>query len=314
MRGFRASSEEDMAIPVIDFQGLESGADRAQSDLRRAVRETGFMVVKNTPIEVATVENLLAQYRWFFAQDQSDKQAFDMAQTGSNRGWGCSGAEQVNPEANPDYKEVFDVGIELESGSPYAEQVYYAPNLWPPQNGFRGAVLDYYRLSFEFSLKLLGFIAKAADLPHDFFDDKFDPPMALLRANYYPPRPDGAGESDFGIAAHTDYGCLTLLAIDGVSGLEVQVKDGDWVAVDASPGSFVINFGEMLELWSAGKIRATLHRVIGTKEERISVPFFFNPASDTNIAPIGSGAPILAGEYLSKRYDETYVHRQKATS
>jgi isopenicillin N synthase-like dioxygenase len=48
--------------------------------------------------------------------------------------------------------------------------------------------------------------------------------------------------------------------------------------------------------------------VIGTPYERLSVPLFFNPSVDTNIAPIGSGKTILAGDYLAKRFNETYIH------
>ena len=143
-----------------------------------------------------------------------------------------------------------------------------------------------------------------------FFADKFAKPMALLRGNYYPARPDWAGDKDFGIAAHTDYGCLTLLATDGSPGLEVQTRKSEWVSVNASPGTFIINFGEMLQMWSGGRVVATPHRVIGGDKARISIPFFFNPQHDVNVAPPDLDEVRLAGEHLSRRYDQTYVHRQ----
>jgi len=134
--------------------------------------------------------------------------------------------------------------------------------------------------------------------------------MALLRGNFYPRRPDGSGERDFGIAPHTDYGCLTLLATDGAPGLEVAAGGGAWIPLAAPPGDFVINFGEMLEMWTGGRVRATMHRVRGSASERLSVPLFFNPRFDANVAPIGSGRTIRAIDHLQKRYDETYVHLQ----
>jgi isopenicillin N synthase-like dioxygenase len=67
----------------------------------------------------------------------------------------------------------------------------------------------------------------------------------------------------------------------------------------------------MLEMWTNRKIKATPHRVVGTSAERISVPLFFNPNHDANVAPIGSAVPIVAWKHLQKRYDETYVHLQK---
>ena len=299
-----------MTIPVIDFKKLLAGDKYTLQDMKLGVRETGFLVVENTGIELAQIKTLLTTYRDFFKRSEGEKAPFDMAKTGSNRGWGRAGGEQVNPDANPDYKQVFDVGVELPEGHAYSEITYYAPNLWPDEN-FRKTVLGYYNAAFEVSIQLLGEIARAAGLEPDFFDDKFDPPMALLRANYYPPRPHDAGRKDFGIAEHTDYGCLTLLAADGVAGLEVQLKDGSWEAINAQTGQFVINFGEMIERWSNGIVRATLHRVIGGDNERISIPFFFNPAFDTNVAPLGTDDIFKAGDWLTKRYNETYVHKQK---
>ena len=121
---------------------------------------------------------------------------------------------------------------------------------------------------------------------------------------------DSRPAQDFGIATHTDYGCLTLLATDGSPGLEVRKRGGGWFAVQVPPGEFVINFGEMMEIWSEGRVKATPHRVVGTTEERLSVPLFFNPSVDTNIAPMGSGQVILAGDHLARRFQETYVHLQ----
>lgn len=159
-------------------------------------------------------------------------------------------------------------------------------------------------------MDLLRAIAVAMGEDEASFDAAFDAPMALLRGNYYPARPAWAGQDDFGIAAHTDYGCLTLLATDGTPGLEVLNRDDEWVPVASEPGVFVINFGEMLEMWTGGRVKATLHRVVGGPEERLSVPLFFNPSWDTNVAPPGSGEEILAGPHLARRFEETYVHLQ----
>ena len=42
----------------------------------------------------------------------------------------------------------------------------------------------------------------------------------------YSEQPTSATDKDFGIATHTDYGCLTLLATDGSLGLEVRKHGG----------------------------------------------------------------------------------------
>lgn len=298
-----------MRLPLIDAAALEAGAPDALAAMERAATEVGFALVENTALSAARVTEVIAAYRAFFRQPTEIKARIDMARTGANRGWGAPRSEQVDPSANPDYKEVFDCGFELPEGDPRAALSVYAPNLWPetpPE--FRTLVSDYYASARAVALTVLRGLAQSLGAPRDTFDAGFAVPMALLRGNYYPKRPDWAGARDFGIAPHTDYGCLTLLATDGTPGLEVELRGGGWLPVTATPGQFVINFGEMMEMWSAGRVRATPHRVIGSAEERISVPLFFNPSHDTNVAPMGSDETRLAGAHLQARFEETYLH------
>ena len=293
-------------IPSLDMQKILANAPDEIARLRAGARDVGFLIIGNTGLD-ADVQRVIAAYRGFFHQSQEVKAQVDMARTGSNRGWGAPHSEQVDPMANPDYKEVFDSGFELPPGHDLAHLPVYSPNLWPDPPEFRAVIQSYYAQACDLALHLLRAVAGAIGEPGSYFDDKFDRPMALLRGNFYPARPDWAGDRDFGIAAHTDYGCLTMLASDGVPGLEVMGKDGQWIAVNARPGEFVINFGEMLEIWTGGAVKATLHRVKGSAQERISVPLFFNPNHDANVAPKGA-PPVMAGDHLARRFNETYLH------
>ncbi len=278
---------------------------RAQAAVRVGATEVGFFTVHTTPLAKPRVESVFAAYRAFFARPTEEKSRWDMSRTASNRGWGAPGSERVDPNANPDFKQVFDCGFEWKSSDLPA----YAPNLWPDDPAdFRTTLESYYEDALSFALDLLCAVLTAVGEDASYFRDKFDKPMALLRGNYYPPRPDGAGECDFGIAPHTDYGCLTLLATDGTPGLEVRQRDGGWAPMSAEPGTFIINFGEMLEMWTHGRIVATPHRVVGTDDERLSIPLFFNPRFDTNVAPKDSGVVIRAVDHLQPRFDATYEH------
>ncbi|MCV6586830.1 MAG: isopenicillin N synthase family oxygenase [Marinibacterium sp.] len=297
-------------IPTLDAQRLIARDPDALADLRRAAHEIGLFRFRDPRLPAARVSRVIAAYRGFFQADAAIKARVDMARTGANRGWGAARSEQVDPTANPDFKEVFDSGFELPKGDPMADRglAVYAPNCWPDLPGFSDTITAYGRDAMAVALDLLRAIAVSLGADAGYFDAGFARPMALLRGNYYPPRPADAGARDFGIAAHSDYGCLTLLATDGAPGLEAQLRSGDWVPVQADPGTFVINFGEMLEIWTDGAVRATPHRVIGGEGERLSIPLFFNPSHDTDVAPQGASAPILAGPYLEGRYRETYLH------
>lgn len=64
----------------------------------------------------------------------------------------------------------------------------------------------------------------------------------------------------YGCGAHCDYGVLTLLVTDGTPGLQI-LKEGAWHDVPPMTGSFVVNLGDMLERWTSGKWKSTMHRV-----------------------------------------------------
>ena len=292
-------------IPRIDAQALLAGDRAVVEQVRVAAHEVGFLTLHNTPIPVSDIAEVLAAYRSFFTLPAAQKAAVDMARTGSNRGWGAGGSEQVDPDANPDYKQIFDSGFEV-AGS---DLPTYAPNQWPDvPTDFKAVIENYYARALAFSGDVLAAIVGGIGEDVGYFRAQFDQPMALLRGNYYPQRPAWAGAKDFGIATHTDYGCLTLLAMDGTPGLEVRGRGGRWIPVSAPVGEFVVNFGEMLEMWTQKRIKATPHRVVGGDVERMSVPLFYNPNALTNIAPAGSGNVIRAVDHLQKRFDETYLH------
>ncbi|MEP3677007.1 2-oxoglutarate and iron-dependent oxygenase domain-containing protein [Sulfitobacter sp.] len=299
-------------IPTIDLAKLNAGNPEALAAMKEAATDIGFATVSNTALDGARVRDVIETYRAFFHLPETQKLPVSMADTGANRGWGAAGSEQVDPDANPDYKQYFDCGVDLAEGDPLREMAVYAPNIWPaePAN-FSEVLRAYYADARGVALDVLRGVAQSIGAQRDVFDAGFAKPMALLRGNYYPSRPDWAGAKDFGIATHTDYGCLTLLATDGSPGLEVRKRGGGWIAVQAQPGTFVINFGEMMELWTDGAVRATPHRVVGGLAERISVPLFFNPSHDTNVAPFGTDQIQLAGDHLAARFGETYLHLKK---
>lgn len=94
----------------------------------------------------------------------------------------------------------------------------------------------------------------------------------------------------------TDYGNWTLLHADATQGaLQVFLRDpagpstengerGHWINADPLPNSFVVNIGEMVEVYSAGLYKATLHRVIHKSPSyRVSIPFFYEPSFNARI-------------------------------
>ena len=65
----------------------------------------------------------------------------------------------------------------------------------------------------------------------------------------------------------------------------MQAADDTWVDAPPLEGAFIVNTGELLEVASGGYLRATRHRVVAPDPgtDRISIPFFVNPALDAVI-------------------------------
>lgn len=65
-----------------------------------------------------------------------------------------------------------------------------------------------------------------------------------FRINKYNFTPETVGSP--GVQIHTDSGFLTILQDDeGVGGLEVMDKSGDYVPVDPWPGTLIVNLGDI---------------------------------------------------------------------
>jgi isopenicillin N synthase-like dioxygenase len=102
---------------------------------------------------------------------------------------------------------------------------------------------------------------------------------------------------------HCDSGFVTLLTQDGVPGLQARRHDGAWIDIPPVDGTLAINFGKVLERWTGGRIRATEHRVVSANGPRCSIPFFYEPRVDAEIAPLPLAGvepfePFLYGDHL----------------
>ncbi|KAK2648980.1 hypothetical protein Ddye_016469 [Dipteronia dyeriana] len=81
----------------------------------------------------------------------------------------------------------------------------------------------YYNKVQSAGRKLIYLIALALNVDEDFLDKvgAMDVPMPFLGLLHYPGKLESSGEEIYSASAHTDFGMITLLATDGVSGLQV---------------------------------------------------------------------------------------------
>ena len=55
---------------------------------------------------------------------------------------------------------------------------------------------------------------------------------------------------------HTDMSCITILYQDEIEGLQVRSNEGEWIDINPSEGTLVVNIGDMLQAWNIDHPRA----------------------------------------------------------
>jgi isopenicillin N synthase-like dioxygenase len=315
----------DHCIPCIDVRalfGAQSAArDRTDRAIMAAAATSGFMVANGFPSDVPTGHAARANLlRLFLLPEQQTRklwrQKFDPSHSNVYRGW--FPLQQGFLTA----KEGIDMGADVVHGhsvvrgdDPLREATPLPPAEALP--GWREAVADYYLAMEKVSQALMRSIARGLSLDEHFFDLAFDKGLSTLRLLRYPVRIDAdqTAKSDPNVwvthhgvrhyvngAPHVDSGFLTLLAQDGVAGLQARHLDGTWIDVPPTDDGLAVNFGKVLERWCGGRIKATEHRAIGNGRERMSIPFFYEARADAEIRPLptdgASFEPFLYGDYL----------------
>ncbi|MCW3493998.1 isopenicillin N synthase family dioxygenase [Microbacterium sp. SSM24] len=295
----------DLNLPILDLSELDRGpeaAARFRDDLRAATHEVGFFYLTGTGVTPELESRLHRAARTFFALPEAEKLAIENVKSPHFRGYTRVGGERT--QGKVDWREQIDIGPEREAiPDPDAADFFrlIGPNLWPAaQPELQDVVSEWHDHLSGVARKLLRAWALSLGAPENYFDEHFGEPSTLIKIVRYPGKEDPTPQQ--GVGAHKDSGVLTLLWVEpGKGGLQVEREDGatgerHWVDAPPVPGAFVVNIGELLEYATQGYLVATNHRVISPRypDDRISVPFFFNPALDKRLPLIELPAELAA--------------------
>ncbi|WP_318442377.1 2OG-Fe(II) oxygenase family protein [Photobacterium leiognathi] len=278
-----------MKLEAVDYT-----AENAKQLFVESLRNTGFGVLKNHPIQQKLVQSIYDNWYQFFNSEEKTDFLFNVeTQDGL---FPTEVSETAKGHTKKDIKEYFH---------------YYPWGQCP--SALKQEIQQYYQEANELATELLSWVEEYS--PNDI-SDKYSQPLSsmidgsektLLRVLHYPPL---KGDEELGAiraGAHEDINLLTILPAANEPGLQVLAKDGSWLDVPCDFGNLIINIGDMLQEASSGYFPSTTHRVINPEgadktKSRISLPLFLHPKPEVVLSE-----KYTADSYLMERLRELGV-------
>ncbi|WP_392538870.1 isopenicillin N synthase family dioxygenase [Legionella sp. 227] len=289
-------------IPIIDVSALFTA--RSIHDLHALAQQfkevytnIGFAYVINHGISQHMFETIFEQSRLFHHLPEEEK--LKIKQNEFFRGYMAIQGSRfklstLGETIIPNQSAAFILGHDVsDTDEDYKLGINLAgPNQWPSEHllpDFKNILLHYRENVLLLLRNLIRVFSLSLNQNYYELDKFFIKPTTFLRLQYYPAQPEVIPEHQYGIAPHTDWGALTLLAQDSVGGLQVKQCDGTWLDVPPLEGAFILNTGDMMHRLSNGEYISTPHRVINVSgKERYSIPLFFEPDPHAVIAPVNT--------------------------
>lgn len=300
-------------LPIISLSELDKN-DLHNPEIARlydACYECGFFYLKDHGISRDLVEQTIDASRNFFNLSEEIKCQYghDMQTVypATSRGYVPLRGEYLNKEVGFDPKQIFDLGID----KPLSDKAFTGPNIAPEDSIAPGFLASQYNLQQEIMTKivpkLLKAISLALDLAPDWFDEYFTEAVLIHRTIYYPEKSGQAGK-------HTDNGIFTILIQEQLPHPSLRVHTQDkWIDAPCLEDMFIINLGDMLQMWTKGLFVSTPHEVIHEHPvSRISIPFFIYPNIDAIIKPFGTEETISSQEVMLKNFESIWVTHKGA--
>lgn len=290
----------DGFVPVIDLSSRDTAEGRravAQA-IGEACKSSGFFTIVGHGVPWDLVDRMFGTTNAFFKlpDAEKDRVAHRSGVSGFRR-LGGTLARSLDQKTPPDLCETFSAHAtgELAEDERQTMGDAWAPwklaNIWPEEPaGFKEVWHEYMDAMAGLAFDIMRLFALALDLDEHFFDGKFDRHVSSVAVNYYPPQLEPPLPGQLRRGPHSDFGSLTVLYQENdLDGLQVRHGE-DWRDVPAISGSFVVNIGDLMALWTGGRWVSTIHRVVnperGNTSSRLTIPFFYLPNHDAVIEPM----------------------------
>jgi len=304
-------------VPELSLRSYTHGSTAEKSafvdDLFNGLKEYGFIILKDHPIDVSLLRKVYDLSEKLFQLPVATKESYVSPKGGGVRGYTPFGKEHAKSSRYPDLKEFWHVGRELSES--HRLKPFFPDNIWPSEvSEFETAFKQMFQALDDTGRIMLQALTGPLVVDKDYFTRMTDTGSSILRLLHYPPIPDGVDKNCVRAAAHEDINLITLLVSASSGGLELLTREGEWLAVDAAPDTIIVDSGDMLARITNDIIPATTHRVVnpdGPNTSRYSMPFFMHPNPDAMLSCIPSCrgdaakySDVLANDFLYERLRE----------
>jgi len=292
------------------------------SELVKAFADIGFVYVAGHGVQQCDIEAGFEVSERFFSKDLEEKLKFNkdilpaVGEDGKEVpptfcGYDGVGTETLDAEAGRvEMRESYNVN-NLETGFPDALVPAFKPAV-------SALLRQFQRLTLRILAALEGPLGVSDGTLLSAHSAVLDGPsqnVTTLRLLSYPPVPPNASSNIIRCGEHSDWGTITMLSQDELGGLEVKDSSDQWVAAAPIPGLILVNVGDILAMWTNGRLRATEHRVRVPDCERLqqkvrrSMAFFVHPDNDELITPLDGSpcdSPVTALQHVLRRLKDAY--------
>nr|CAB3471000.1 unnamed protein product [Digitaria exilis] len=271
-------SNGEAAMPIIDFEKLlhpdESRGESAR--LHEACQEWGFFQLINHGVPDGLIQGMKANIQGFFGLPAETKQQFAQ-QRGQLEGYGQLFV--VSEDQKLDWADMLYLSTQPTQNRNM--------RLWPDKPDTFRSTLDAYSAAVKnVADRLLVIMSKNLGLQPEVIANKCVDALQSVRMNCYPPC--AQADKILGFSPHSDADLLTIvLQVNEIQGLQVKRDDDTWVPVQPLEGAFIVNVGDVLQIFTNGRYRSVEHRaVVDTERERMSIAAFHSPSIHATIGPL----------------------------
>lgn len=285
-------SNEGISLPSFDLYELLQGDSAQMERMDQAAQTLGVFLISNITKNLMqfSPETIHRSAKVLFDLPDDIKARYSFNSSSHfGRGYLSFGAESgLSDFFEP--KEGYSYGYPFEQEKKYGWLT--SPNLWPSeypvldQQILESVGVDFGILAKTIVQRLLSYRSLKDQQKIDISLENGDKISLMRLFHYFTVSPEDQTHSSktfLGSSPHTDWGLLTVILQNEVSGLQFYHQER-WIDVPNQSDSLIINIGDYFSLATEGVYHSPVHRVLcPTTQNRLSFVYFYYPDYESNL-------------------------------